>query len=213
LKPSKNVFIKRSKEASLTHEAGFFCDIISFMNVSLKNLFLTYLKIGAFTLGGGYAMIPVVEKEIVDKKGWLEPTSFYHMISVAQAIPGMIALNSAIYVGYRLKGIKGAIVSGIGVILPAFLMMLVIAGIWTQLGDIPPLLAAFFEGVRVVVVGLILYAGYKLFLSSNNPQRLLIMALAFGLVLYLDIHPFYLIATIVLMSIIFAPKGERHDLT
>jgi chromate transporter len=183
------------------------------MKLSLKNLFLTYLKIGAFTLGGGYAMIPVVEKELVDKKGWLEPTSFYHMISVAQAIPGMIALNSAIYVGYRLKGIKGAIVSGIGVILPAFLMMMVIAGVWTQLGEIPPLLESFFEGVRVVVVGLILYAAFKLYLTSKNPQRLLIMGLAFGLVFFLDIHPFYLIVTLALMSIVFAPKEERHDLT
>lgn len=156
-------------------------------------------------------MIPVVEKEIVENKGWLTSASFYQMISVAQAIPGMIALNSAIYVGYTLKGIKGAIVSGVGVILPAFLMMLVIVSIWTQIGDIPPLLVAFFEGVRVVVVGLIMYAAYKLYLSSPNRYRLLIMGLGFGLIFILNVHPIYLIFTLGLMSFIFAKKEDAHD--
>lgn len=183
------------------------------MKLTLLNLFLTYLKVGAFTIGGGYAMIPVVEKEIVERKGWMDSPSFYQMISVAQAVPGMIALNSAIYVGYRLKGIKGAVVSGIGVILPAFLMMLVIAGIWTQLGDIPPLLVSFFEGVRVVVVGLIFYAAVKLYLSSENRYRLLIMALGFGLIFIANVHPVYLIITLGLMSFIFAKKEVSDDLT
>lgn len=182
------------------------------MKLTLLNLFLTYLKVGAFTIGGGYAMIPVVEKEVVEKKGWMEHSSFYQMISVAQAIPGMIALNSAIYVGYRLKGIKGALVSGVGVILPAFLMMLVIAGIWTQLGDIPPLLVSFFEGVRVVVVGLIFYAAVKLYLSSENRYRLLIMALGFGLIFMANVHPVYLIIILGLMSFIFAKKEGSDDL-
>jgi chromate transporter len=176
------------------------------MKLSLRNLFLTYFKIGAFTIGGGYAMIPVVEKELVENKAWLDSASFYRMISVAQALPGMIALNSAIYVGYRLKGIKGALVSGIGVILPAFLMMLVIAGIWTQIEALPPLLIAFFEGVRVVVVGLIFYAAYKLYLSSTNRYRLLIMILGFGLIMLTALHPFYLILVLALMSLVFAPQ-------
>ena len=187
--------------------------IITAMKLTLLNLFLTYLKIGTFTIGGGYAMIPVVEKEVVGKKGWMDSASFYQMISVAQAIPGMIALNAAIYVGFKLKGIKGAIVSGIGVILPAFFIMLVIAGIWTQISDIPPLLVSFFEGVRVVVVGLIFYAAYKLYLSSENRYRLLITALGFGLVFIADVHPVYLIITLGLMSFIFAKKEVSDDLT
>jgi len=187
--------------------------IITAMKLTLLNLFLTYLKIGTFTIGGGYAMIPVVEKEVVGKKGWMDSASFYQMISVAQAIPGMIALNAAIYVGFKLKGIKGAIVSGIGVILPAFFIMLVIAGIWTQISDIPPLLVSFFEGVRVVVVGLIFYAAYKLYLSSENRYRLLISALGFGLVYIADVHPVYLIITLGLMSFIFAKKEVSDDLT
>jgi chromate transporter len=187
--------------------------IITAMKLTLLNLFLTYLKIGTFTIGGGYAMIPVVEKEVVGKKGWMDSASFYQMISVAQAIPGMIALNAAIYVGFKLRGIKGAIVSGIGVILPAFFIMLVIAGIWTQISDIPPLLVSFFEGVRVVVVGLIFYAAYKLYLSSENRYRLLISALGFGLVYIADVHPLYLIITLGLMSFIFAKKEVSDDLT
>lgn len=177
------------------------------MKLTAFNLFLTYLKVGALTIGGGYAMIPVFEKELVEKKGWMEADAFYRMISITQAIPGMIALNSALYAGYQLKGVKGAVVSGIGVILPAFLMMLMIAGIWTQISDIPPLLVAFFEGVRVVVVGLILYAAFKLYRSSQNRYRLVIMALGFGLVFALNIHPFYLIIVLGLMSLVFGKEG------
>lgn len=93
----------------------------------LLDLFLTFFKIGAFTIGGGLAMIPVIEKEIVDKKGYIDKEEIVDAFAIAQSLPGIIAINSAIYVGYRIAGVIGAIASALGVILPSFITILIIA--------------------------------------------------------------------------------------
>ena len=90
----------------------------------LIELFLTMLKIGTFTFGGGYSMIAFLESELVEKKKWIEKDDFLNMIAIAESTPGPIAINSATYIGYKMSGVIGSIICTLGVVLPAFIIML-----------------------------------------------------------------------------------------
>ena len=94
-------------------------------NLLLK-LFVTFFKIGAFTFGGGWAMISIIEKEIVDKYGWLDREEFLDLLAVAQSLPGILAVNIAVAIGDRLRGLKGSVTAALATILPSFIMILVI---------------------------------------------------------------------------------------
>ena len=111
-------------------------------------------KIGGFTLGGGYAMVPVMEKEIVDKKQWLTKEEFMDILVVAQSTPGLFAIDMASHIGYKFKGVSGGIVSALGVAGPSIIAILLIAMCLTQFLDIPWVAAAF-NGIRPAVVALI----------------------------------------------------------
>ena len=89
----------------------------------LFQLFYIFFKIGAFTIGGGYAMIPLIEAEIVTKKGWVAKEDFLDLLAIAQSAPGVFAVNIAIFIGYRLRGVRGCIVTALGAILPSFLII------------------------------------------------------------------------------------------
>lgn len=122
----------------------------------LSNLFFTFFKIGAFTFGGGWAMISIMEKEIVDKHKWLERESFLDLLAVAQSLPGVLAVNIAVAIGDKLRGLKGSIVAALGTILPSFMMILAIAIFLTpDLIKNNEVLSAIFKGIRPSVVALI----------------------------------------------------------
>lgn len=178
------------------------------MKLTTFNLFKTFLKVGGLTIGGGYAMIPVIEKELVEKKQWVQNDAFYRMISIAQSIPGIIALNSAIYLGYQLKGVKGAFFSALGVIMPAFFMILIIATLYIQQSLWPPYLDDFFEGIRLSVVALITISGYKLYLNTSNPYKLIIGVFVFGVIILTTLHPFILILGVGMISFIASNRGK-----
>ena len=89
--------------------------------------FKIFFKIGAFTIGGGYAMVPLIENEIVDKRGWLAREDFVDLLAISQSAPGILAVNISIFIGYRLKGVPGSIVTALGTVLPSFLIILAIA--------------------------------------------------------------------------------------
>ena len=118
------------------------------------HLFLTYLKIGTFTIGGGYVMLTYVEREVVDKHGWLDRKEFLNMIALAQAAPGLIAVNSAIFVGHRIDGWKGVLAAVLGAVLPSFVIILAIAMCLAGYKDLPAIEACF-KGIRPAVVALI----------------------------------------------------------
>lgn len=123
---------------------------------SLLQLFLTFFKIGLFTFGGGWAMISIIEAEIVDKHRWIEREDFLDLLAIAQSLPGILAVNIATSVGDRTRGLKGSIVAAAGTILPSFLIILAIAIFLTP--DIiknNPTVAAIFKGIRPAVVALI----------------------------------------------------------
>ena len=117
-------------------------------------LFWTYLKIGTFTLGGGYAMLPLIQREVVDKRQWIDEEEFLNMIALAQAAPGLIAVNSAIFIGWRIGGWKGVAGAVLGAVLPSFLIILLIAMIFQEWKEQPAVEAAF-KGIRPAVVALI----------------------------------------------------------
>ncbi len=119
-----------------------------------KDLFTTFLRIGAFTIGGGYAMIPLIEADVVEKRQWLDKSMFMDLVAVAQTCPGVFAVNISIFVGKKVGGFRGALVSTLGTVLPSLLIILLIAMFLTQFIDIPWVAAAF-NGIRPAVVALI----------------------------------------------------------
>ena len=120
----------------------------------IKDLFLTFFRIGLFTLGGGYAMIPLIEAEVVDRRKWIDKTMFLDLIAVAQSCPGVFAINLSVFIGYRLQGIKGAAMTTLGTAMPSLLIILAIAMFFQSFQDVP-WVAAVFAGIRPAVVALI----------------------------------------------------------
>jgi len=124
-------------------------------------MFLSFFKIGAFTIGGGYAMLPLMEQEFVKHKKWVDPVEIVDVFAVAQSLPGAIAINASIYIGYKLDRIRGALVAALGVILPSFLVILGIASVLLKFQENPWTQKAF-AGVRAGITALIFLAGIKL---------------------------------------------------
>lgn len=135
-------------------------DVAVSRNIYL-DAFLTFFKIGLFTIGGGYAMIPLIEAEIIEKKKWVGKEEFVDLLAIAQSCPGIFAVNIAIFIGYRLRRVKGAIVSCIGTALPSFVIILLIALFFHQFKD-NQMVAAAFRGIRPAVVALIAVPTFNL---------------------------------------------------
>lgn len=123
----------------------------------LRELFLCFAKIGAFTFGGGWAMISIIQREVVDKRHWLGKEEFLDLLAVAQSLPGILAVNISVVVGDKLRGLRGALVASAGTIMPSFLIILLIAMFLTpETITENPTLTAIFKGIRPVVVALII---------------------------------------------------------
>ena len=118
------------------------------------DLFITFLKIGTFTIGGGYAMIPLIQREVVTRRGWLTDTEMLDAIALSQTMPGILAANIASIVGQRLRGLRGALVAVLGNILMPILFIILIAAVFRQFKDIPAV-QHIFMGIRPAVVALI----------------------------------------------------------
>lgn len=160
----------------------------------LFSMFITFLKIGLFTFGGGYAMIPLMEKEIVDNNKWLEKEKFTETVSLTQTIPGSVSVNLSILLGYNIEGIIGSIVSAIGVILPSFVIILLIALALTNLGELA-LLEKAFNGIRPAVAAFILYAAFSLSKSIKwSTVLFLVFLISFLLTTIFSVNPIYIIA-------------------
>lgn len=128
--------------------------------------FSTFFKIGLFTLGGGYAMIPLIEAEIVEKKGWLSKEEFVDIVAIAQTCPGVFAINTSVFIGYKMRKTPGAIFTCAGTAMPSFLIILLIAIFFQQFKDVLAI-AAMFRGIRPAVVALIAVPTFKMAKSCN----------------------------------------------
>jgi chromate transporter len=164
-------------------------------------LFLTFFKIGAFSFGGGYAMIPLIQKEIIDSHHWLPIEQFLDIIAVSQMTPGPIAINAATFVGYKVAGIGGSLAATLGVTAPSFLIILIIAFLIMKFRHVS-WLDAFFIGVRPAVIALIIQAAYSVAKNSFSGVRDIIIAVAVFCGLYLlKINPLLIIAMAALLGI------------
>lgn len=124
-------------------------------NIYLQ-LFITFFKIGAFTFGGGWAMISIIQREIVEKHKWIEQTEFLDLLAIAQSMPGILAVNISVVTGDRMKGLKGSITAALGTILPSFLIILAIAIFLTpETIKNNEIISKIFKGIRPAVVALI----------------------------------------------------------
>ncbi len=125
------------------------------------SLFFTMMKIGFFTVGGGYAMLALLENEFVEKKKWLEKEEFLDLIVIAESTPGPIAVNAATYIGYKLSGVTASVAATLGVCLPSFVILFVISQFFDAFLSVK-VIALAFKGIRVCVIYLIFSAGMKL---------------------------------------------------
>jgi chromate transporter len=178
----------------------------------LLKMFITFFKIGLFTFGGGYAMIPLMEKEVVENKKWVEKDKFTDKVSLTQTIPGAVAINLSILVGYDIKGVLGAVMSVIGVSLPSFIIILAIAFTLTKTAGLSVLQSAF-EGIRPAIVALIVYAGISLSKSVKwSIPLILLTAGAFVAIGVFKINPIYIIViAFILGSLYSMPQGRKKS--
>lgn len=157
----------------------------------LLQLFWTFFKIGAFTFGSGYAMIPLIEREVIDKRRWFEKEDFWNQFTIAQSLPGPFSLNTAVFVGYRMKGRLGAFVSVFGLVIPSFIIILLIAVYLTGFRENSVVEAAF-KGIRPAVIALIAVPCITLFKTMKIYQMAVAIAVAL-IVWLLGVSPVYFI--------------------
>lgn len=162
--------------------------------VLLFDIFLTFFKIAPITFGGGYAMIPIIEREAVEKKEWLKREEVTDVFALAGSIPGAIAINSATFIGYRIAGVAGALAATIGVMIPTFVIVVCLSIFYLYFQDYPKVEAAF-EGIRPAVVALIVFAAYKMRKGAVVDKTTFVLASSSVLLLlFLHIHPAIMIA-------------------
>ncbi|MBO8467762.1 MAG: chromate transporter [Bacteroidetes bacterium] len=176
---------------------------------SYLQIFSTFAKIGAFTIGGGYAMIPLIKDEII-RKGWMNEEDFPDIIALSQSAPGLLAVNISIFVGYRLRGTMGSIVATCGSITPPFLIILIIAMAFTGFQD-HPVVIRIFQGIRPVVVALIAVPMLQMARKSNKTWWMWGMSIAtILLVAFLNVSPIYILIVTIIVSYSLAKYRESR---
>ena len=173
----------------------------------LLKLFTTFFKIGLFTFGGGYAMIPLIEREVIEKKRWIEKNDFLDMLVLAQSTPGPIAVNTAVFVGYKVAGVLGAIAATLGTVLPSFMVILSLALFFAEVRENLYVDAAF-RAMRPAVVALIvapligLVKGMKWYLIAVSAAVAMV-------VWYFGFSPAYLIGISLVIGVVIAVVSGR----
>lgn len=178
------------------------------MNLLFK-LFITFFKIGAFTIGGGYAMLPFIQDEVVDKNQWLTSEQFIDILAIAEVTPGPVAVNTSTYVGYKMAGVKGALICTLGTILPSFtIILLIVKFFWQYRAN--PVIEKVFLGIRPAVAALIFSAAYKMGKKLHiNTSTIIIAAITLFLIVVLDISPIFIILIAAFGSIGYFKKREK----
>lgn len=167
-------------------------------------LFGTFFKIGAFTLGGGYAMLSMVEKAVVDKKQWIPADEFWDMIAIVQSLPGVFAVNTALYVGHRIAGKRGAAAAMMGAIIPSIIIILLLATIFREYRNLPAI-ERIFKGIRPCVVALILAPSLRMIKSAKINWKTAIIPIAtVALIWWLKVSPAWVILAAIAGSLVYA---------
>jgi len=176
---------------------------------TLWELFIAFAKVGVMTFGGGYAMIPILEREIVDHRGWATEEELMDYYAVGQCTPGVIAVNTATFIGNKIRGTLGGIVATIGMVFPSLVIITVIAAALTNFADIPAVKSAF-AGIRVCVCVLIFNAVIKLWKKAVADKGALVLCLAvFLMSVCFDISPVVFVLMCAAAGILFTKLGVR----
>ena len=163
------------------------------MPTSLFKLFATFFRIGLFTFGGGYAMIPLIENDVVEKNVWLQKGEFVDLLAVAQSAPGVFAVNMSVFVGYRLRGVAGALAAAFGCVVPSVVIILLIALFFRRFRHIE-VVNNIFMGIRPVVVALIAVPVFNVAKSANiSMATIWISVLSALLIVAFGVSPIYVI--------------------
>ena len=178
------------------------------MNVLLE-LFIVFFKLGAFTIGGGIAMLPLLQNTLINEKKWFTKEEFVDIVAVCQSLPGVVAINMATYVGYKKKGLIGSIVSTFGVTVPSFVMILIIAKFISSLGDNGIAMGAM-AGLRAAALGMVVVALIQLMPAAiKNKWALLAAIVAFVLIAVLRVNTAYVILISAVLGIAVTMVNSR----
>lgn len=178
---------------------------------TILSLFASFFKIGAFTFGGGYAMIPIIQAEAVEHHKWITDDDILEIIAIAESTPGPIAINTATFVGYRICGFFGALAATMGVVLPSFVIILIISFLLREFQDIAAVKYAF-SGIRAGVLALILKALWSMYKKSpKGVFSYIVMAAAFVLTAIFDVSIIIVIIACALFGLITSTLAARRD--
>ena len=176
----------------------------------ILTLFLTFFKIGAFTFGGGYAMIPLIQREIVEKHGWMEDEDILDIFAIAESTPGPIAINSATFVGWRVAGFWGSALATTGVVLPSFVIILLISFLFNEFASYPVVQYAF-TGIRAGVLALLIKSLYTMYKKSPKGwAAYVVMGGSFLLTAIFDINVIFVIIGCAVFGIVTSMAMERR---
>ncbi len=177
----------------------------------LLQLFLTFAKIGAFTLGGGYAMVPIIQSEVVDRRKWIDKDEFIDMLAVSQSTPGVLAVNMSTFVGYKTRGLLGAATAALGCVLPSFVAIIIIAMFFSRvMGE--DVVKQAFMGIRPAVAALITFSVFKIAKTSKiKLWWYTVTVLAFIANLFLDQDPILIIISSGLVGFLFGRERKPQD--
>lgn len=181
----------------------------------ILDLFWVFFKIGAFTFGGGYAMIPIIQKEVVDNKNWITDEDILNIVAIAESTPGPIAINSATFIGYKVAGVWGSVAATLGVVIPSFVVISIIAFFLSKFSKYPAVQYAFY-GIRAGVLALVIKALIAMYKKMPKTALAYVIALfAFVAAVVFDVLQFNIIyvilacAIIGLVSSLFKIGGEE----
>ena len=178
------------------------------MPTSLFKLFTTFFRIGLFTVGGGYARIPLIEHDVVEKNGWVPKNEFLDLLAVAQSAPGVFAVNMAVFVGYKLSGKRGALAASFGCVLPSVIIILLIALFFRRFRHIE-VVNNIFMGIRPVVVALIAVPVFNVAKSARiGWATLWIPVLSALLIVFAGVSPIYVIIVAGIAGFVYGRVGR-----
>ncbi len=176
----------------------------------LCSLFAAFFKIGAFTFGGGYAMIPLIQREAVEKQSWITDDDILEIIAIAESTPGPVAINSATFVGYRTCGFWGAVAATFGVVLPSFAVILAISYVLDAFQELQVIRYAF-NGIRAGVLALLFKALWTMYKKSPKGwAAYTVMAVAFVLTAFLKVNIFLVIVVCGIFGLVTAKCAQRR---
>ena len=176
----------------------------------LFGVFAAFFKIGAFTFGGGYAMIPLIQREAEEKHKWVSDEDILDIIAIAESTPGPIAINSATFVGYRAAGVLGSLCATLGVVLPSFITILLISFVLKEFQQVQVVQYAF-TGIRAGVLALIVKALWGMYAKSKkNAVSYIVMASAFLLVAFFDVSALPVLAGCAVFGLVTSEVMRRR---